>query len=168
MIRILAALVIATSTAPAPDPGVDIATLKSDAARAQRNYAEKVAREARELRRQRAYEREQARLVAAEEARDLSAPEPPTTAGGIWQRLADCESGDIDVYGSANWAENAGTIYDGGLQFHPSTWTAYDYDGFAPEAWMATPGEQIVVGQRVQAAQGWDAWPSCAAQLGLI
>lgn len=88
-------------------------------------------------------------------------PIVPGPQGGVWYLLAQCESG-------GNWAENAGTIYDGGLQFHPQTWLAYGGAEFAPEAWMATPAQQILVAERVLAGQGWGAWPSCAAKLGLI
>lgn len=101
-------------------------------------------------------------------------PEPVVADYSVWLRLADCESGDINVPGSANWTENAGTIFDGGIQFHPGTWLAYGGGEFAPEAWMATREQQIIVGIRTRdgwgphAGQGWGAWPSCAARLGLI
>lgn len=77
--------------------------------------------------------------------------------GGTWDALAQCESG-------GNWAINTGNGFSGGLQFTPSTWAAFGGTG-SPEG--ASREQQIAVAERVQAGQGWGAWPSCAAQLGL-
>ncbi len=94
---------------------------------------------------------------------DRPAPTPaPTTnfvAGGtVWDRLAQCESG-------GNWAINTGNGYYGGLQFSLGTWQAYGGTGYPHQASRET---QIAVATRVQAGQGWGAWPSCASQLGLL
>ncbi|WP_287929664.1 transglycosylase family protein [Arthrobacter sp.] len=78
-------------------------------------------------------------------------------SGSTWDALAQCESG-------GNWSINTGNGFSGGLQFTPSTWAAYGGTG-APQ--NATRAQQIAVAERVQAGQGWGAWPSCAAQLGL-
>jgi hypothetical protein len=89
-------------------------------------------------------------------------PRPTTrtvSAGSVWDRLAQCESG-------GNWSLNVGA-FDGGLQFAPSTWTAMGGDEFAQYAWQATRAEQIVVAERTLAAAGWGAWPGCARKLGL-
>ena len=89
------------------------------------------------------------------------APAPTTNyAGGstIWDQLAQCESG-------GNWAINTGNGYYGGLQFSLGTWQAYGGTGYPHEASRET---QIAIAERVQAGQGWGAWPSCAAQLGLL
>jgi resuscitation-promoting factor RpfA len=80
-----------------------------------------------------------------------------TTSTSTWDALAQCESG-------GNWAINTGNGYSGGLQFSPSTWAAYGGTGSASDA---SREQQIAVAEQVQAAQGWGAWPSCAAQLGL-
>ncbi|HLS76225.1 MAG TPA: resuscitation-promoting factor Rpf1 domain-containing protein [Nocardia sp.] len=77
-----------------------------------------------------------------------------------WDRLAQCEAG-------GNWGINTGNGYHGGLQFSPSTWTAHGGGEFAPTANQATREEQIVVAEKVLASQGWGAWPSCSAKLGL-
>lgn len=77
--------------------------------------------------------------------------------GSTWDALAQCESG-------GNWAINTGNGFSGGLQFTPSTWAAFGGTG-SPE--NASREQQIAVAERVQAGQGWGAWPSCAAQLGL-
>jgi len=75
----------------------------------------------------------------------------------VWDELAECESG-------GNWAANTGNGYYGGLQFTLSTWQGYGGSGYPNEA---SREEQIAVAERVQNAQGWGAWPSCAAELGL-
>ncbi|WP_028476157.1 resuscitation-promoting factor Rpf1 domain-containing protein [Nocardia sp. CNY236] len=77
-----------------------------------------------------------------------------------WDRLAQCEAG-------GNWAINTGNGYQGGLQFSPSTWNAHGGQEFAAAANQATREQQIVVAEKVLASQGWGAWPSCSAQLGL-
>ncbi|SEQ00621.1 transglycosylase family protein [Arthrobacter sp. OV608] len=79
------------------------------------------------------------------------------TSTSTWDALAQCESG-------GNWAINTGNGFSGGLQFTPSTWAAYGGSGSAADA---SREQQIAVAEQVQAAQGWGAWPSCAAQLGL-
>jgi resuscitation-promoting factor RpfA len=80
-----------------------------------------------------------------------------TTSTSTWDALAQCESG-------GNWATNTGNGYSGGLQFSPTTWAAYGGTGSAADA---SREQQIAVAEQVQASQGWGAWPSCAAQLGL-
>ncbi|HEX9086064.1 MAG TPA: transglycosylase family protein, partial [Arthrobacter sp.] len=82
---------------------------------------------------------------------------PTATAGSVWDSLAQCES-------SGNWGTSTGNGYAGGLQFSPSTWAAYGGTGSAASA---SREQQIAVAERVQAGQGWGAWPSCAAKLGL-
>jgi LysM repeat protein len=90
-----------------------------------------------------------------------NAPAAPRSSGAVggtvWDRLAQCESG-------GNWAINTGNGYSGGLQFTPGTWQANGGTG-SPQ--NASRAEQIRVAQRVQASQGWGAWPACSAKLGL-
>lgn len=76
----------------------------------------------------------------------------------VWYKLAQCESG-------GNWYIDS--KFDGGLQFHPDTWRRYKPADYPDYAYQATPEQQIVVGKRVQRAQGWGAWPSCSLKLGL-
>lgn len=83
---------------------------------------------------------------------------PSTASGSVWDKLARCEAG-------GNWSYNG--RYDGGLQFHPDTWTRNKPSGYPEYAWQASRDQQIVVGKRVQAAQGWGAWPHCSRKLGL-
>lgn len=90
----------------------------------------------------------------------VAAPAANAAPDSDWDRLAQCESG-------GNWQINTGNGYQGGLQFSPSTWSGHGGGEFAPSADQASREEQIVVAERVLAAQGWGAWPSCSAQLGL-
>lgn len=85
----------------------------------------------------------------------------PSVAGGsVWDRLAQCESG-------GNWAINTGNGFYGGLQFTASTWRAYGGGAYAPLAHQATREQQIAIAQKVQASQGWGAWPACTRKLGI-
>ncbi|MGI8578495.1 MAG: transglycosylase family protein [Nocardioidaceae bacterium] len=77
-----------------------------------------------------------------------------------WDRLAQCESG-------GNWQINTGNGYYGGLQFSQSTWAGFGGTQYAPRADLASPSQQMATAERVLASQGWGAWPSCSAQLGL-
>jgi hypothetical protein len=96
-------------------------------------------------------------------ARDLPVPPRPTGAtsrgggAGVWDRLAACEAG-------GNWAANSGNGYYGGLQFSAGSWRAAGGTGLPHEHGRAT---QIAMGERLRAAQGWGAWPSCSRRLGL-
>lgn len=83
---------------------------------------------------------------------------PTAAPTSTWDSLAQCES-------SGNWGVNTGNGYAGGLQFTPSTWAAYG--GGTGSAANASREQQIAVAERVQASQGWGAWPACAAKLGL-
>ena len=85
---------------------------------------------------------------------------PTVPDGSVWDRLAQCES-------TGNWAINTGNGFHGGLQFTPQTWLAYGGGEYAPYAYQATREEQIAVAQKVQASQGWGAWPACTAKMGL-
>jgi nucleoid-associated protein YgaU len=90
-------------------------------------------------------------------ATSANAAVPGSPATNVWDSLAQCES-------SGNWAINTGNGYAGGLQFSPATWAAYGGTGSAANA---SREQQIAVAERVQAGQGWGAWPACAAKLGL-
>jgi nucleoid-associated protein YgaU len=79
--------------------------------------------------------------------------------GGVWDRIAQCESG-------GNWHINTGNGYYGGLQFAASTWRAYGGSAYASTADQASREAQIAVATKVQHAQGWGAWPVCSAHAG--
>lgn len=89
-----------------------------------------------------------------------SKPSPAVSDGSVWDSIAQCESG-------GNWAINTGNGYQGGLQFNPQTWNAYGGGEYAASADQASREQQIAVAEKVQAAQGWGAWPACTASLGL-
>ncbi|MFI0223893.1 transglycosylase family protein [Streptomyces lydicus] len=77
-----------------------------------------------------------------------------------WGCLAECES-------SGDWHINTGNSFYGGLQFWQPTWEAFGGLAFARRADLASRDEQIEIAKRVQAAQGWGAWPVCARRYGL-
>lgn len=88
-----------------------------------------------------------------------SEPAPARSSGGagVWDRLAQCESG-------GNWSINTGNGYYGGLQFSQSSWEAVGGTGRADQASRA---EQIARAEQLKAQQGWGAWPACSSKLGL-
>ncbi len=92
--------------------------------------------------------------AAAPAEEESSSSEP---AGGVWDRLAECESG-------GNWSINTGNGYYGGLQFSLSSWHAVGGSGYPHENSRA---EQINRAERLLDAQGWEAWPTCSRKLGL-
>src|SRR5262245_50688804 len=58
----------------------------------------------------------------------VAAPAQPV---GVWDDLAECESG-------GDWAINTGNGYYGGLQFAGQTWRAYGGQEFADRADLAS------------------------------
>jgi len=74
-----------------------------------------------------------------------------------WDRLAECES-------TSRWDLSTGNGFEGGLQFTQSSWEEVGGEG-SPAA--ASREEQIMRGEFLYDLQGWNAWPSCSAQLGL-
>lgn len=101
--------------------------------------------------------------------------EAEASRGAIWDRLADCESGDWDangtpIPGSHRWdyglTFSHGDIFEGGVNFHPGTWDAYRDPGMPGHAGQATRAQQIAVAEEVLADQGWGAWPVCSRKLG--
>jgi LysM repeat protein len=111
----------------------------------------------------------QAAVSSSQEAAPAPAPRarvtrpvasaPSATSGSVWDRIAACESG-------GNWSINTGNGYYGGLQFTQSTWNAYGGQSYASRADLASRDAQIAVATRVQAAQGWGAWPVCSYKAG--
>jgi hypothetical protein len=105
-----------------------------------------------ELQRWRAWHREDPKAAEAYAAAISSAPR------GVWDDLAECESG-------GDWGSNTGNGYYGGLQFSAGTWASVGGTGLPHEHSRET---QIHFGQVLQARSGWGQWPHCAAQLGLL
>jgi Transglycosylase-like domain len=92
----------------------------------------------------------------AAQAEEADAP-PAEPAGGVWDRLAECESG-------GDWNISTGNGYYGGLQFSKGSWEAVGGTGYPHEHSRA---EQISRAERLLDIQGWGAWPSCSRQIGL-
>jgi hypothetical protein len=97
----------------------------------------------------RRFERRQRQLEREREAEAA----PVVSYSADWYAVAACES-------SGNWAETAG-IFEGGLQFLPSTWDAYAPAEYPEAAYLASPAQQMYVAELVLAAQGSSAWPNC-------
>ena len=87
-----------------------------------------------------------------------NAPAAGAATTATWDRLARCESG-------GNWHINTGNGYYGGLQFSSSTWTAFGGTAYASRADLAARAQQIAVAEKVLAAQGRGAWPTCGRNL---
>ena len=87
----------------------------------------------------------------------LTAVPADAASTSTWDRLAQCEA-------SGNWHIDTGNGYYGGLQFSLATWRGYGGSGNPADASKAT---QIRIAEKVLAGQGWGAWPSCSARLGL-
>ena len=99
-------------------------------------------------------------VLVGTKARSTPAPTPIDTSGdgGVWDQLAECESG-------GNWSINTGNGYYGGLQFSLGTWQAYGGSGYPHQNSKA---EQIRIATKVRDARGgYGDWPACAAKLGL-
>ena len=98
--------------------------------------------------------------IPASSSSSGSSSAPSVAGGSVWDALAQCES-------NGNWSINTGNGFSGGLQFHPQTWQAYGGGQYSPTAAGASREQQIAIAQKVQAAQGWGAWPACTAKLGI-
>lgn len=110
--------------------------------------------------------REKTAASVATPSSQQSTPAPARTStlrpigqisGSVWDRLAQCES-------SGNWAINTGNGYYGGLQFSLSSWRAVGGSGYPHQA---SKSEQIARAEKLQAIQGWGAWPACTIKLGI-
>ena len=85
--------------------------------------------------------------------------QPVISEGSRWDQLAQCESG-------GNWSINTGNGFTGGVQFLQSTWLAMGGGEFAPDAYLASKAEQIIVAERLVKVSGWGAWPGCTSKFG--
>jgi hypothetical protein len=88
-----------------------------------------------------------------------STTQPVVSEGSRWDQLAQCESG-------GNWSINTGNGFTGGVQFLQSTWLAMGGGEFAPDAYLASKAEQIIVAERLVKVSGWGAWPGCTSKFG--
>jgi LysM repeat protein len=88
-------------------------------------------------------------------------PAPARVTTAVWDSLAACES-------SGNWHINTGNGYYGGVQISLETWRESGGRSYAARPDQATKQQQISVAEKILNSQGWQAWPSCARQLGLL
>jgi LysM repeat protein len=85
-----------------------------------------------------------------------------SAGGGVWDQLAQCESG-------GDWGISTGNGYYGGLQFDAGTWRAFGGGTYAALPNQASREEQIAVAEKVRDSRGggYGAWPACSRKLGL-
>jgi len=86
--------------------------------------------------------------------------ERTATVNSVWDTIAECESG-------GDWSIDTGNGFYGGAQFTLESWNAMGGQEFSAYPNQASKAEQIVVAERLQAVQGWGAWPVCSAKAGL-
>ncbi|WP_329490184.1 transglycosylase family protein [Kitasatospora sp. NBC_01246] len=84
-----------------------------------------------------------------------------TVADMIWDELAECESG-------GDWRAATGNGYFGGLQIWPPTWEEAGGLRFADRPDRASRRQQTTVAEEILHLQGWEAWPACAREIGMI
>ncbi|WP_026328870.1 transglycosylase family protein [Streptomyces sulphureus] len=90
----------------------------------------------------------------------LGATSAQAADAGIWDRVAECESGGL-------WSANEQNGHYGGLQLSLETWQGYGGTAYAPRPDLASRSQQISVAERVLDDRGPDAWSSCAERSGL-
>jgi hypothetical protein len=87
---------------------------------------------------------------------------PPASDASRWDQLAQCES-------SSRWDYPPVTGgFSGGLMFHIGTWRSNGGLEYAPDAYLASREQQIVVAERVLANSGFGAWPGCSRKFGWL
>ncbi|MFD8539548.1 resuscitation-promoting factor protein RpfC [Streptomyces rubrogriseus] len=77
-----------------------------------------------------------------------------------WDQVAECETGGA-------WSQNSGNGYYGGLQLSQEAWERYGGLDYAPSADQASRSQQIRIAEKIHAAQGIAAWPTCGLLAGL-
>jgi uncharacterized protein YabE (DUF348 family) len=97
--------------------------------------------------------------VVAEGTRPRSSGGAIVLGDDVWGALARCESGGNPTIVSSNG------LYYGLYQFSLPTWRAVGGVGLPTDA---SPAEQTLRAQILQARSGWGQWPACAARLGLL
>ena len=95
-------------------------------------------------------------------AAPATGPVAPTSSGDHWDQLAQCESGGRWDYPPVSGG------FSGGIMFHLGTWRAMGGEEFAPDAYLASREQQIIVAERVLAVSGFGAWPGCSRKFGWL
>lgn len=89
-------------------------------------------------------------------------PAASQSGGDRWDQLAQCEAG-------GNWSyPPVSGGFSGGLMFHIGTWRSMGGEEFAPDAYLASREQQIIVAERTLAVSGWGAWPGCSRKFGWL
>lgn len=70
--------------------------------------------------------------------------------------------------GEGSWNANTGNGFTGGMQFLDSTWISNGGGRFAPQAYLASPVEQLTVSYWLWQRAGWNPWPTTARACGLL
>ena len=83
------------------------------------------------------------------------APAPAAEWSVDWDDVAWCESGGRWDYPPVT---NRTGTYSGGLMIGTRWWPVYGGDEFAPQAYLATKNEQIIVAERILDDNGRGAW----------
>lgn len=83
-----------------------------------------------------------------------SAAAPAASGGGVWDRVAACESG-------GDWNIATGNGYYGGLQFDSQTWLSSGGGKYAARADLASREQQITIANALYAERGLSPW-GCA------
>lgn len=105
---------------------------------------------------------EKQRVLESQRQKVSVAPNYDPGDGSRWDQLAICESG-------GNWAyPPVAGGFSGGIMFHIGTWRSNGGLEFAPDAYLATREQQIIVAERVLAGSGWRAWPGCSRRYGWL
>jgi len=86
----------------------------------------------------------------------VAAPAPTSSSDAVWDRLAECESGNTNDHDAP---------YYGYWQFSEATWLGLGQVGLPDDHSRA---QQLVVAKRLQAISGWSPWPACSRLLGLL
>jgi uncharacterized protein YabE (DUF348 family) len=86
---------------------------------------------------------------------NTGAAAPAAMNAGMWDKIAQCESG-------GNWQINTGNGYYGGLQFDSGSWLANGGGAYAPRADQASREQQIAVANTYYAKAGLSPW-GCAS-----
>jgi hypothetical protein len=86
---------------------------------------------------------------------NTGAAAPAAMNAGMWDKIAQCESG-------GNWQINTGNGYYGGLQFDSGSWLANGGGAYAPRADQASREQQIAVANTYYSKAGLSPW-GCAS-----
>jgi hypothetical protein len=82
------------------------------------------------------------------------------SGSGVWACIAQHESG-------GNPGTNTGNGFYGMYQDTQSSWVSGGGLAYAPSANLASAAAQTIVNERIQAQQGWGAWPVTSRMCGV-